>query len=141
MLVVVTLLDLPLVLLFPESPPRFAQASVVDYMATRDILFSGGSRDPHVVVNLLAAMPSMHVAWTTWCGYAGWTVLRSHRPGLARSAWLLPLLTAVVVVLTGHHYVLDVLAGVLLVAVVAWLVGRFGPDRRTHVDPAPASPG
>lgn len=80
-------------------------------MATRDILFSGGSRDPHVGVNPLVAMPSMHVAWTTWCGYAGWTVLRSHRPGLARSAWLLPLLTAVVVVLTGHHYVPDVRAG------------------------------
>ena len=73
-LVITTLLDLPLVFLFPESPPRFALAGVVDYMASYDILSGAGSRVARSGVNLLAAMPSMHIAWTTWCAYAVWSV-------------------------------------------------------------------
>jgi membrane-associated phospholipid phosphatase len=129
-LVVVTLLDLPLVWLFPESPPRFALAGVVDYIATHDILFGAGSRTSGSGLNLLAAMPSMHVAWTTWCAYAVWTALRPSRPRGAWLAWLLPLLTALDVLVTGHHYVLDVLGGVALVAIVVrvtgWVARRRG---------------
>ncbi|MBB5954182.1 hypothetical protein FHS29_000752 [Saccharothrix tamanrassetensis] len=120
-LVVTMVLDLPLVWLYPEAPPRFAQPGIVDYMATYDILFGAQSRIPRPGVNLLAAMPSMHVAWTTWCGYAVWSTLRDRAPRAARSAWLYPLLTAFVVLVTGHHYVLDILAGMALVAIAIGL--------------------
>ncbi|WP_433271362.1 phosphatase PAP2 family protein [Actinosynnema sp. CS-041913] len=120
-LVVTMLLDLPLVWLFPEAPPRFAQPGIVDYMATYDILYGAQSRIPRPGVNLLAAMPSMHVAWTTWCAYAAWSALRNRAPRAAWAAWLYPLLTASVVLVTGHHYVLDILAGVALVAVAIGL--------------------
>ena len=125
-LVVATLLDLPLVWLFPESPPRFALSGVVDYIATLDIPGGAASRIPRPAVNLLAAMPSMHIAWTTWCAYAVWLVQRQQRPRAARLAWLFPLVTAFVVLATGHHYVLDILAGVALLWVAVRLTSwRF----------------
>jgi membrane-associated phospholipid phosphatase len=117
-LVVTTLLDLPLVWLFPESPPRFALGGIVDYIATHDIVYGATTRTSGAGLNLLAAMPSMHVAWTTWCAYAVWSVLRRRSPRGAWVAWLFPAVTAFVVLATGHHYVLDILAGVALVAVV-----------------------
>jgi membrane-associated phospholipid phosphatase len=128
-LAVTMLLDLPIVWLFPEAPPRFAQNGIVDYMATYDILYGAASRTPSSAVNLLAAMPSMHVAWTTWCAYAAWSVLRQRSPRGAWLVWLFPLLTAFVVLVTGHHYVLDILAGSTLVAVAIQLT-RFVTHRR-----------
>ncbi|TWP47982.1 phosphatase PAP2 family protein [Lentzea tibetensis] len=116
-LIVMMLLDLLLVWLYPEAPPRFALPGVVDYMATYDILGGAASRVPRPGVNLLAAMPSMHVAWTTWCACAVWSALRQRAPRAAWLAWLFPFLVAVVVLVTGHHYVLDILAGVALVAI------------------------
>ncbi|HEX8509373.1 MAG TPA: phosphatase PAP2 family protein [Propionibacteriaceae bacterium] len=133
-LVVTTLLDLPLVWLFPESPPRFAQEGIVDYIATHDILYGATSRDPHPGLNLLAAMPSMHVAWMTWCAYATWSVLGQHRPRGRWLAWLLPLLTAIDVLVTGHHYVLDIWGGVAVVVVAShvtrWMARCRGTSGR-----------
>ena len=120
-LVVTTLIDLPLVWLFPESPPRFSLHGIVDYMATYDILGGVSARAPRPGVNLLAAMPSMHIAWTTWCAYAVWSVLRLRRPVAAWLAWLFPGLTAFVVLTTGHHYVLDILGGLAVVAIAVRL--------------------
>jgi len=115
-LVVTTLLDLPLVWLFPVSPPRFAQTGIVDYVATYDILGGGSLRNPQSGLNLLAAMPSMHIAWTSWCAYAVWSVLRQHNPPAAWLAWLYPVLVAVDVLVTGNHYVLDILGGIAVLA-------------------------
>jgi membrane-associated phospholipid phosphatase len=127
-LVGMMLLDLVIVWLFPEAPPRFAQNGIVDYMATYDILGGASSRVPHWTSNLLAAMPSMHVAWTTWCAYAAWSVLRQRSPRAAWLVWLFPFAVAVVVLVTGHHYVLDILAGMALVAITVqltkWLTRR-----------------
>jgi membrane-associated phospholipid phosphatase len=117
-LIVMMLLDVLLVWLYPQAPPRFALPGIVDYMATYDILGGAASRVPRPGVNLLAAMPSMHVAWTTWCAYAVWSALRRRAGWLA---WLYPVLTSFVVLVTGHHYVLDVVAGVALVAVAIGL--------------------
>jgi len=80
-------------------------------------------------VNLLAAMPSMHIAWTTWCAYALWSVLRPNGPRTAWLAWLCPAVTAFVVLATGHHYVLDILGGLAVVAIAVrltrWLAGSL----------------
>ena len=120
-LVVTTLIDLPLVWLFPESPPRFALTGIVDYVATYDILDGASMRDPHSGLNLLAAMPSMHIAWTTWCAFAAFSVLRQPSPRAAWLVWLFPLATALVVLVTGEHYVLDIVGGVAVVAVAVRL--------------------
>jgi membrane-associated phospholipid phosphatase len=129
--VVLTLLDLPLVWLFPAAPPRFALDGIVDYMATHDILGGAEARVPRPGVNLLAAMPSMHIAWTTWCAYAVWSAPRQRGPRGAWLAWLLPAFTAFVVLATGHHYVLDILAGVALVAFTIQLTSWVSSPRNT----------
>jgi membrane-associated phospholipid phosphatase len=73
-------------------------------------------------------MPSMHIAWTSWCAYAVWSVLRQRRPRSAWLAWLYPVLAAFDVMATGHHYVLDILGGVAVLAmaigVTRWLANR-----------------
>ena len=140
-LVVATLIDLPLVWLFPESPPRFAQSGIVDYIADYDILGGASLRDPNSGLNLLAAMPSMHIAWTSWSAYAVFLALRGHHPRAAWLAWLFPLLTAFVVLVTGHHYVLDVVAGVAVLAAAIALTRWAGRLRRAHLRAVLRSPG
>ncbi len=129
-LVAVTLLDLPLVWLFPLSPPRFALPGIVDYIAGLDILGGAASAVPRPGVNLLAAMPSMHVAWTTWCALALWSTVRHRHPGTAWLVWLFPAATALVVLMTGNHYLLDVVAGVALVGVTTVLLTPHGSGSR-----------
>ncbi len=140
-LVVATLIDLPLVWLFPESPPRFAQHGIVDYVADFDILGGASLRDPHSGVNLLAAMPSMHIAWTSWSAYAVFLSVRWRHPRAAWLAWLFPLLTAFVVLATGNHYVLDIAGGVAVLAVAIALTTWAGRSRRAHLRTAVRFPG
>lgn len=129
-LVVITLLDLLFVWLVPESPPRLALEGVVDHMADHDILGAAATRTPSQTLNISGAMPSMHVAWTTWCAYAAFSVLRQRFPRAAWLVWLFPALVAFVVLVTGHHYVLDIVAGVALLAAVAWLTRLVVSDER-----------
>jgi hypothetical protein len=81
-------------------------------------------------VNILAAMPSMHVAWTTWCAYAVWSALRERAPRSAWLVWLFPTATGFVVLVTGHHFVLDILAGVALAAVTRAITSHLGDTSR-----------
>jgi hypothetical protein len=71
-------------------------------------------------------MPSLHVAWALW---AGWLIARHARHRVVRAAGAAyPILTALVVMSTGNHYLLDVLAGaaVLGLATVIVLAPRPG---------------
>ncbi|MFI7697874.1 phosphatase PAP2 family protein [Nonomuraea sp. NPDC049480] len=134
-LVVMTLLVLPVFWALPMSPPRFALPGIVDILAGHDILGSGhATRDVTSGRNLFSAMPSMHVGWSLWCGYAGWFALRGSHPRSALLPWTFPLGMAVVVLITGNHYVLDIAGSVALFAasiavVSAW--GRLAERRRT----------
>jgi hypothetical protein len=82
-------------------------------MVSLDVL---GAAKPHTIAGLInnyAAMPSLHVAWATWCAVA---VVVATRGRWRHLAWLYPLTTTVVVLATANHYLLDALAGALLVA-------------------------
>src|SRR5579863_8064435 len=57
----------------------------------------------------LAAMPSLHIAWAIWSGIGLWQLFRQR--WITVVAVLYPLTTAFVVLSTGNHYVLDVVAG------------------------------
>jgi hypothetical protein len=70
-----------------------------------------------------AAMPSMHLGYAVWCGMVA---CRLAQRGSTRVVAVVfgigyPLLTALVVISTANHYLLDVLAGIgtIVVAVVA----------------------
>jgi hypothetical protein len=73
------------------------------------------------VTNQFAAMPSLHVAWAIWCA---WMVAR-----LARRAWVrriavaYPVVVVLVVLSTANHYLLDAVAG-LVVLLAGYAVSR-----------------
>ncbi len=76
-------------------------------LITRDIL---GATDPHgatSLVNLYAAMPSLHVAWAAWCATAIVITTRSRRRHLA---WLYPAATTLVVLAPASHFLPDAAA-------------------------------
>ena len=77
--------------------------------------------------NEYGSMPSLHVAWAVWVALtvASMTTSRAWRA----TAWTHVALTSVVVIATGNHYLLDVLAGALTCA-VGWAVAVV---RRTEV--------
>jgi hypothetical protein len=76
-------------------------------------------------VNLYAVMPSLHVAWATWCAVAVITATRSRWRHLA---WLYPTATVLVALASANHFLLDA-AGGLAVLGLSLLV-TAGKQRR-----------
>lgn len=97
---------------YPVSPPRLTVSGLTDTLVQNDIL--GAAHVHKGLVNLYAAMPSLHVAWAVWCAAALTLALRSRWRYLA---WLYPIWTTVVVVSTANHYFLDAVAGLALAAI------------------------
>ncbi|MEV4442455.1 bifunctional glycosyltransferase 87/phosphatase PAP2 family protein [Streptomyces sp. NPDC049577] len=64
--------------------------------------------------NQYAAMPSLHIGWSLWCG----VVIAVVAPKLWMKClgMLYPLLTLSVIIGTANHYLLDALGGALVVA-------------------------
>jgi hypothetical protein len=107
--VIATLGPQPVFLLLPTAPPRALEGF------TDTIRESGFDLDAGPVAKLynpLAAMPSIHMAYAVVIASAIAQTARS-RP-LRRGALGYPPAVAAIVVATANHFVLDVLAGVLL---------------------------
>src|SRR5258706_13882176 len=86
-----------------------------------------GAADPHGpgrLVNLYAAMPSLHVAWATWCAVAVITATRSRRRHLA---WLYPWVTVLVVLASASHFLPDAAGGLAVLGL--GLLGTAGKQR------------
>ncbi|GHB17663.1 phosphatase PAP2 family protein [Streptomyces chryseus] len=111
-----TLLGLVGFTFLPTCPPRLLDAGhgFVDTMAQYSVYGWWGSeasapRGLGGMTNQYAAMPSLHVGWSLWCGVMLW---RHGRTPLMK--WLgvaYPLLTTFVVMGTANHYFLDAVAG------------------------------
>ena len=82
------------------------------------------------VSNQYAAMPSLHIAWSTWCAIVMWRLTR--RRWLHGLLILYPLATLFCIVVTANHYFLDEVAGVLVLGVSYLLASRatLALDRR-----------
>jgi hypothetical protein len=122
---------------WPAAPPRLAVRGMTDILVTRDIL---GAADPHgatSLVNLYAAMPSLHVAWAAWCATA---IVITTRSRWRHLAWAYPAATTLVVLASANHYLLDAAGGLAVTALGMLAAGRPGrrpPSRWAR----PASPG
>jgi membrane-associated phospholipid phosphatase len=116
---------------FPVAPPRLAGLGLVDTVTERSHAYR--VLQPPAFVNQYAAMPSLHVGWDLLVGLA---VVAAARPLLVKAlGMVMPVLMAVAVVLTGNHYVLDVVAGVSLA-----LAGQFAALRWEHRQLSRAGP-
>jgi membrane-associated phospholipid phosphatase len=125
---IATLIALPWYALYPLAPPRLMGEYGFNFVDTLAV-FGGvhSSADGAGGANQFAAMPSMHIGWTTVAAMWLAAALPWRRVGLLIGGLHVTLMCLTVMV-TGNHYWLDV-AGGFLVAGTAWLVARSLPDR------------
>jgi len=98
--------------LWPLAPPRLLPDSYhfVDTAATiggMGPLDRGNLKDD----NQVAAMPSLHIGWSTWCVVALLPVLRRRWTKAAIVAY--PIFTLLTVMVTANHYWLDGVGGLV----------------------------
>ena len=98
---------------WPAAPPRFAVPGMTDILARDRILGAGSPHGPDRLVNLYAAMPSLHVAWAAWCAAA---IVAATGGRWRHLAWLYPAATTVVVLATANHVLADAAAGLAVTA-------------------------
>lgn len=117
--------------LYPVVPPRLGILDVVDTVTQRSSSYR--TLQPPGLINRYAAMPSLHFGWNLLVGIVIWRAT-------SRRLWhvvavLMPVAMGFAVVITGNHYVADVVAGgaVALIGLACALV--------IAADPAPAASG
>ncbi len=109
--------------LYPTAPPRLMpEWGFTDSVAN----FTGVSESSTAVsalLNLYAAVPSMHVCFATMIGIPLATLVR---PRPLKVVWAVyPLLVTFVVVATGNHFLSDAVLGALTAAVSALTAQRL----------------
>ena len=110
---------------WPVAPPRYSVPGMTDILVSHHVLGAADPHGPGRLVNLYAAMPSLHVAWATWCAAAVIAATRSRRRHLA---WLYPTATVLVVLASANHFLLDAAGGLAVLGL--GLLGTAGKQRR-----------
>ncbi len=105
--------------LYPTAPPRL----MPEWGFTDSVAAFTGVRVENepvsALLNLYAAVPSMHVCFALM---VGWPLARLVRPRPLKVVWFLyPFLVTFVVVATGNHYFLDAVLGAMTAGVSALL--------------------
>ena len=120
---------------FPLAPPRLlSDQGFVDTVVVFHTWGSWGSDSVSSASNQFAAMPSMHIGWSLWCGVVIYKL--AQRRWVRALGVIYPILTLAVIVGTANHYFLDALGGGMALAVgfclARLLNGRwaFTPDPR-----------
>jgi hypothetical protein len=141
-LAAVTVLALLGFWLFPTAPPRLVPGAgfhdtLADYSTWGWWAATDSAPKPlAAVANQFAAFPSLHVAWSLWCGVTLWRYAR--QPAVRALGAAYPLITALVVVGTANHFALDVLSGAGLWFVCDRTVRQLTTLRRRR---QPVGPG
>lgn len=133
-IVIGSALGLVAYVLIPTAPPRLMSGGT--YLDTLAHTASYGWWSGHAsapaglgqMTNELAAMPSLHVGWTVWVAWALWR----HLNVVGRTlACLYVAGTTFVVLATGNHWLLDAVAGGVVVAVGIVVSGLVARRQRT----------
>jgi hypothetical protein len=118
--------------LLPVAPPRLAEHGIVDLVVQHNTFGAADAQQGRSPLeNVYAAMPSLHVGWALWVALMAQRAWPGRPFRLARLAWLYPLATALVVLSTGNHYLVDALAGAALVLAADVLTRRLVPEAHT----------
>lgn len=148
-IVIATSLALIGFVFFPLMPPRLLSDycatcgyDFVDTLAKYPTFWSFNSGAVSRISNQYAAMPSVHCAWALWCCCALYPRMKSTWAKALVVAY--PVVTVVAIVLTANHFVVDALAGFVVLGVAYLLARRFtraGNSRAVPVidGPAPSS--
>jgi membrane-associated phospholipid phosphatase len=109
--------------LYPTAPPRL----MPEWGFTDSVAAFTGMRVENepvsALLNLYAAIPSMHVCFAL---LVGWPLARLVRPRPLRLLWFLyPFLITFVVVATGNHYFADAFLGAITAAISALLAKQL----------------
>ncbi|MFI9002710.1 phosphatase PAP2 family protein [Streptomyces sp. NPDC053541] len=101
--------------LYPLAPPRLMNGqNFVDTVLVHHTWGSMASGNLKHMSNQYAAMPSMHIGWSLWCGL---TIFLLAKAPWARILGLLyPVATLVVIVATANHFWMDAVGGILCLA-------------------------
>lgn len=121
--------------LYPTAPPRMlGNYGFVDPLQLHHLVGDGGAQPGSYTYNPYAAMPSLHVAYALIVAWG--LVLAERKAWIQTVAVLYPLAMGATVVISGNHWILDVLGAVLTVALAAsvlfiasWLGRRFSTRR------------
>lgn len=130
-LVLVNVLAFVVFWLYPLAPPRML-GGFTDVVASTHAFGSWHTGALASHANQLAAMPSLHMAWAAWCALALWRI--SRRSWVRAVALLYPCMTALAVLATGNHFLLDVLGGLVAIAVavaITEVLRGFAPRLRS----------
>ncbi|MFE0512569.1 phosphatase PAP2 family protein [Streptomyces sp. NPDC058964] len=101
--------------LYPLAPPRLMNGGhFVDTVMLHHTWGSMASGDLKHMSNQYAAMPSMHIGWSLWCGLTIFALARA--PWVRVLGLLYPATTLLVIVATANHFWLDAVGGVLCLA-------------------------
>ncbi|MFK4102761.1 phosphatase PAP2 family protein [Streptomyces sp. NPDC019531] len=98
--------------LYPLAPPRLMNGGhFVDTVMVHQTWGSMASGDLKHMSNQYAAMPSMHIGWSLWCGLTIFAL--ASVPWVRVLGLLYPAATLLVIVSTANHFWLDAVGGIL----------------------------
>jgi hypothetical protein len=101
--------------LYPLAPPRLMNGGhFVDTVMVHQTWGSMASGDLKNMSNQYAAMPSMHIGWSLWCGLTIFAL--ATIPWVRVLGLVYPAVTLVVIVATANHFWLDAVGGALCLA-------------------------
>lgn len=112
-----TLISLAGFIAFPLMPPRLLPESYgyVDTLAKFPTFWSFNSKEFAAISNQFAAMPSVHIVWSSWCVFALYPYVNKTWLKVVLVAY--PICTLFVIVVTSNHYIVDALAGLAVLGI------------------------
>lgn len=101
----------------PHETRNYNGATTFGFVDTLDVYggpwdFSSGGIAK--ASNQYAAMPSLHIGWASWCAFGIWPLAR--RKWIRAAVLLYPAFTLLCIVVTGNHFWLDGVGGLLVLA-------------------------
>ncbi|MFF3404094.1 phosphatase PAP2 family protein [Streptomyces sp. NPDC002659] len=101
--------------LYPLAPPRLMNGhDFIDTVLVHHTWGSMASGNLKNMSNQYAAMPSMHIGWSLWCGLIIFAL--ASAPWAKILGVLYPVATLVVIVATANHFWLDAVGGMICLA-------------------------
>jgi membrane-associated phospholipid phosphatase len=117
--------------LLPVAPPRLLDMGLVDTVTEQSHAYR--ALQPPGLTNQFAAFPSLHFGWNVLVGIALYSAFENT--AVRAFAVCLPVLMGAAVVVTANHFVIDVIAGGLLVAYGRWFAVLVDRDTESqHFD-------